>query len=138
MTSRQSDLRGKVITTDAPPPAGHYSQGLVHNGLVWVAGQTPRLPDGSRLGDEPFDVQARQTLRNVEAVAGAAGSSLRHALQVTVFMTDPEDRFIFDEVWCEFVSEPFPTRAVVQSDLPGFDIEVVAVCAIPTNSQIAH
>lgn len=130
MTSDEG--RSQVTTPEAPPPAGHYSQGLVHNGLVWVAGQTPRLPDGRRLGGEPFQVQARQTLRNVERVAEAGGSSLAHALQVTVFLTNPDDRFAFDEVWCEFVHEPFPTRAVVQSDLPGFDIEVVVVCAIPS------
>ena len=124
-------LRTPVSTPHAPPPAGHYSQGIVHDGLVWIAGQTPRLPDGTRLNGEPFDVQARQALRNLDAVAVAAGSSLTHALQVTVYLTDPDDRMVFDEVWCEFVSEPFPTRAVVQSDLPGFAVEVVAVCVIP-------
>jgi enamine deaminase RidA (YjgF/YER057c/UK114 family) len=121
----------QIVTDQAPPPAGHYSQGLVRDGLVWVAGQTPRLADGTRLNHEPFEVQARQALRNVDAVAAAAGSSLAHALQVTVFLVNPEDRFTFDEVWCEFVSEPYPTRAVVQSDLPGFALEVVAVCAVP-------
>ena len=130
MSARPVD-RTPVTTTDAPPPAGHYSQGLVHGGVVWVAGQTPRLPDGTRLDGQPFDVQARQALRNVQAVAAAAGSSLARALQVTVFLADPEDRFAFDEVWQEFVSGPFPTRAIVQSDLPGFAVEVVAVCAVP-------
>lgn len=123
--------RLQVTTRNAPQPAGHYSQGFVHHGLVWVAGQTPRLPDGTRLNDEPFEVQARQALRNVAAVAAAAGSSLAHALQVTVYLSDSEDRFVFDDVWCEFVNEPFPTRAVVQSNLPGFAVEVVAVCAVP-------
>ena len=127
--------REPVVTDQAPPPAGHYSQGLVRDGLIWIAGQTPRLPDGTRLNDEPFEVQARQALRNVEAVAAAAGSSLADALQVTVFLADPQDRFVLDEIWCEFADEPFPTRAVVQSGLPGFAIEIVAVCAIPNTDH---
>lgn len=49
---------------------------------------------------------------------------------MTVYLTDPDNRFAFDEIWREFVREPFPTRAVVQSDLPGFALEVVAVCAV--------
>lgn len=126
-----SSTRVPIVTPDAPEPAGHYSQGLVHNGLVWIAGQTPRLPDGTRLNDEPFEVQARQALRNVDSVALAAGSSLAQALQVTVFLDDPEDRFVFDDVWREFVEQPYPTRAIVQSGLPGFAIEIVAVCALP-------
>ena len=124
------EAAGRVVTDEAPAPAGHYSQGLIRDGVVWIAGQTPRLPDGTRLNDEPIEVQARQALANVDAVARAAGSSLANALQVTVFLTDPEDRFVFDDVWCEFVSEPFPTRSVVQSDLPGFAVEILAVCAI--------
>jgi 2-iminobutanoate/2-iminopropanoate deaminase len=80
------------------------------------------------MSDEPFAEHARQSLRNVDAVARAGGSSLAAALQVTVFLRDPEDRHVFDVVWREFVSEPFPARAVVQSDLPGFAVEVSAVC----------
>ncbi len=45
---------------------------------------------------------------------------------VTVFLADPADA---DRVWREFVREPFPARAVVQSDLPGFKLEVAAVVA---------
>jgi len=120
----------QLPTPQAPPPAGHYSQAIRHGDLVWVAGQTPRTPDGTRLNDRPFAEQARQTLRNIDAVARAGGSSLAHALQVTVFLADVEDRFVFDEVWTELVRDPFPARAIVQSDLPGFAVEVTAVCAV--------
>jgi enamine deaminase RidA (YjgF/YER057c/UK114 family) len=35
----------KVIQLpDAPRPAGHYSQAMVHHGLVYVAGQLPIDP----------------------------------------------------------------------------------------------
>lgn len=129
--STDRNWRRPIVTDAAPPPAGHYSQALVHGDLVWIAGQTPRLPDGTRLDHEDFVVQARQAVRNVDQVARAAGSSIANALQVTVFLTDPEDRFSFDDVWSEFVGEPFPTRAVVQSNLPGFAVEIVAVCSIP-------
>lgn len=32
----------KIIETDhAPIPGGHYSQGVVHNGVITVSGQLP-------------------------------------------------------------------------------------------------
>jgi len=34
----------KITTQKAPAPAGHYSQAIVHNGLVYVAGQLPINP----------------------------------------------------------------------------------------------
>ena len=35
-----------ISTPNAPAPAGHYSQAVVHNGLVYVAGQLPKLQGG--------------------------------------------------------------------------------------------
>lgn len=123
--------REPVRTSDAPPPAGSYSQAIQHHGLVWLAGQTPRTADGARLNNSSFEDQARQALRNTEAVAVAAGTSLQHAVSVTVYLRDPGRRMEFDDVWRDFVTVPYPARAIVQSDLPGFDIEISAVCAIP-------
>ncbi|MGP3970021.1 RidA family protein [Streptomyces sp. 6N223] len=118
----------RIITTaDAPPPAGTYSQAVCTGGLVHVAGQTPRLPDGTRLNSAPFESQARQTLANVEAIARAAGSSLAEAAFCTVYLTDVEQRGIVDSIWGEFVGAAAPARAMVQSNLPGFSIEVTAV-----------
>lgn len=126
-----ADPRTVVTTDQAPPPAGTYSQAIRVGELLFLAGQTPRLPDGTRLNDEPFEVQARQAMRNVAAVAEAAGTSWEHAVSVTVYLADVEDRGVFDRVWGEFVSEPFPVRAVVGSDLPGFAVEISAVLAVP-------
>lgn len=125
--SPPDDGRRSVRTPDAPPPAGTYSQAIIAGGFVFVSGQTPRLPDGTRLTGSPFDVQARQALRNLEAVARSAGSSLRHATMVTVYLRDPGNRTIFDEVYREFVGSPFPARAIVQSELFGMEVEITAV-----------
>lgn len=121
----------RVIQTElAPPPAGKYSSAMVHGGLLYIAGQTPRRNDGTRLNDAPFAQQALQALDNVEQLAKAAGTSLRRGLSVTVFLTDPADRTAFDKIWAAYVEPPYPTRAIVQSDLPGFAIEIQAVIAI--------
>lgn len=125
-TARHGDRR-VIVTADAPPPAGTYSQAVCGGGLLHIAGQTPRLPDGTRLNDASFEVQARQTLRNVDAVARAAGTSLAEASFCTVYLVDTGERALFDEIWSEFVSDGPPARAVVQSDLPGFAIEIAAV-----------
>jgi 2-iminobutanoate/2-iminopropanoate deaminase len=120
-----------VSTSDAPPPAGTYSQAVIAGGFVFVSGQTPRLPDGTRLAGSPFDVQTRQALHNLEAVARSAGSSLRRATMVTVYLRDPDNRAEFDEIYREFVADPLPARAIVQSDLFGMELEVSAILLAP-------
>lgn len=118
----------KAYTSDrAPLPAGAYSVAVEAGGLIFLAGQTPRDRDNVRHGDKPFEVQARMTLDNLEAAANAAGSSLKDAVRVGVFLRNPADAKAFDAIYREYVGDPLPARTLVQSSLVGFDIEVDAV-----------
>ena len=52
------------ITTDAAPAAGgHYSQAVVHNGFVFVAGQLAFVPGQKEHRPGPIVEQTEQTLR---------------------------------------------------------------------------
>jgi 2-iminobutanoate/2-iminopropanoate deaminase len=120
--------RVAVVTDQAPAPAGTYSQAIIAGGLVHLAGQLPKLPDGTRIEDAPFADQARAVLTNLEAVAVAAGSSLRHAVKVTVFLNDPLQAGAFDAIFATFIGEPPPARTTVQSSLArGAAVEVDAI-----------
>lgn len=124
-----------INTSAAPPPAGTYSQAVAAGGLVFLAGQTPRLASGERRNDAAFPEQARMTLRNLEAVAQAAGLTLAHTAMLTVFLRNPADAAAFDAVWCEVAPDVRPARAIVQSDLPGFALEVTAILAPTTEAR---
>ena len=49
-----------IFSSNAPAPGGHYSQAVVHNGLVYVAGQLPITPAGAKLTGAPVEAQAEQ------------------------------------------------------------------------------
>lgn len=113
---------------ELPPPAGTYSAAFRAGGLVFLSGQTPRDKDNVRHGDKPFAVQVRMTLDNLECAARAAGLTLRDAVRVGVFLRDPANQAKeFDRIYADYVGKPPPARTLVQSDLPGFDIEVDAI-----------
>jgi len=67
-------------------PGGHYSHACVANGMVYVSGQLPIGPDGTKLADAPFEAQARQVLDNVAAALAAAGSGIDRLVQVRVYV----------------------------------------------------
>jgi reactive intermediate/imine deaminase len=113
----------------APAPAGPYSQATAGGGFVFLAGQGPTAPDGTRING-PFEEQARQTFANLEALAEAAGGSLSDAVRVGVYLRDMADFATMNEVYREFFREPFPARTTIQSDLPGFAIEADAILLI--------
>ncbi|WP_406003829.1 RidA family protein [Streptomyces sp. NBC_00829] len=92
----------------------------------------PRHPSGERMTDEePFTLQARQTLDNLQAVALAAGGSLHHAVKVNVYLRDAARKGDFDEVYRAYVGDPPPARTLTQTDLPGIAIEIDAVLHLP-------
>jgi 2-iminobutanoate/2-iminopropanoate deaminase len=111
---------------DAPGPGGAYSHAVRAGDTIYLAGQVPQDP---RTGEraEGFEEQARQAFRNLEAAARAAGSTLADAVRVGVYLRDMSDFAAMNQVFAEFVPEPSPVRTTVQSDLPGFAIEVDAV-----------
>jgi 2-iminobutanoate/2-iminopropanoate deaminase len=118
-----------IETQSAPPPGGAYSQAVAAGDLVFLSGQGPFRPSGEKL-EGSFEEQARQTFQNLAAVAEAAGGSLADAVRVGVFLRDMANFPAMNDLYREFFTEPLPARTTVQSNLPGFEIEVDAVLLI--------
>jgi len=115
--------------TTMAAPGGHYSHAVAAGGLVFVAGQLPIAPDGTKLADVSFEAQARQVLDNVAHALAAAGSSVDKLVQVRVYVTDIADWPEFNAIYAQWAGPARPARAVVP--VPrlhyGFKIEVEAV-----------
>ncbi len=119
-----------IATTRAPAPAGHYAQAVAAGGFVFVSGQTPRAPDG---GYTPADAAAETalTLRNLAAVAEAAGASLRDVVQVTAYLAGQEHLAAFNAAYAEAFGEHRPARTTVVAGLREVKVEVDAVLCLP-------
>ena len=89
-----------------------FSQAVVANGRVEVAGQVGLGPDFSIPDD--IEGQARNAFTNLKNVLEAAGSSLRHVLHLTQYFTDIRDARAVDKVFVEFFPDNYPARTVVQ------------------------
>lgn len=115
-------------------PGGHYSHAAAGAGLVFIAGQLPVTPDGRRLGDAPFEAQARQVLANVQAALEAAGTSVQQLLQVRVYLTDIEQWGAFNTIYAEWAGAHRPARAVVPVPALHFglmiEVEAVAMAGV--------
>jgi 2-iminobutanoate/2-iminopropanoate deaminase len=121
-------MNARAVRSDgAPTPTGTYSQGIACGSLVFLSGQTPRDLDGHRLSHLSFEAQARVAMDNLKAVAESAGLSLGNAVKVTVYLRDPSNTAVFDEVYRDYISEPWPARTLVQSNFIGFELEVDAI-----------
>lgn len=119
-----------VQTADAPAAIGPYSQAVVHNGLVYTAGQIPLDPATGEMVDGDVAAQTERVLLNLRAVVEAAGSSLDRVIKTTVFLRDMNDFAAMNEVYARFFGAQRPARSTVQAArLPRdarVEIEVIA------------
>jgi 2-iminobutanoate/2-iminopropanoate deaminase len=123
-------MKKKAISTDnAPAAIGPYSQGIVVGDLLFTSGQLPLDPETGKLSTGSITEQAHLALKNLKAIAEAAGTSLAATVKTTVFLADITDFQAVNAVYAEYFSTPFPARSAFQvAALPlGARLEVEAV-----------
>jgi reactive intermediate/imine deaminase len=102
-----------VSTDRAPAARGHYSQAIVHGGLVFVAGQLPVVPEDPERRLPDFEAQAEQVLSNVGAILETAGSGVERILKATVYIADIAHWPAFNAVYARRLGDHRPARTVV-------------------------
>jgi 2-iminobutanoate/2-iminopropanoate deaminase len=122
----------KIQIEGTPIPKGHYSQGIVHNNLIYVSGQLPMNLATGEIENGLIEAQTELALLNVEAVLLAAGSDLNHVVQMTIYISDMELWSRVNEVYARVLGEHRPARAIVPvKDLHfGTKIEIQAIAAV--------
>jgi 2-iminobutanoate/2-iminopropanoate deaminase len=122
----------RVVTLKAPQPAGHYSQAIIHNGIVYVSGQLPIAPETGQKILGSIEEQTQQVLKNISAILDAADSNLNRVLKTTVYVADITLWDKVNEVYSNFFGNHRPARCVVPTkELHfGFKIEMDAIAAV--------
>lgn len=121
-----------ISTPGAPTPAGHYSQAVVHDGLVFVSGQLPIDPATRAPVTGSIEEQTEVVLRNLVAILEAAGSGVDKVLKTTVYVSNIELWGRVNATYAAFFGEHRPARAVVPTrDLHfGCLVEIDAIAAV--------
>jgi len=121
--------REAISTTYAPGAVGPYSQAIRTGNLLFISGQ---LPIDMDTGVFPAAIgeQAKCCLRNLDAIAKEAGTSLQNAVKVTVFLTDMNDFAEVNAAYTEFFPDIPPARSCIAvAGLPkNAEIEIEAIC----------
>ncbi len=118
----------KIVTKNAPSPAGPYSQGISiplggAGNLIFVAGTLPLDPKTNTIVSTTIEEQTEQVLKNIEAILSEAGASLKNVVKTTVHLDNIGRIGRFNKTYEKFFSEPRPVRTTVGS-LMGPDIMV--------------
>lgn len=106
----------KIETKHAPAAIGPYSQGVEAGGIVFLSGQIPISPETGEVVPGGTEAQARQVLKNMEAVLAAAGCDFSDVVKTTVYLEDMDDFQAMNSVYAEYFNgEILPARVAVEA-----------------------
>ena len=128
--NKKEETMMKVVATEKAPKAlGPYSQGYVHNGIFYSAGQIPINPATGNVEAEGIIAQTEQVMKNLGAVLAAARTSYDKAIKTTCFLADMADFAAFNEVYARYFTEKPARSCVAVKTLPKnvlVEVEVIA------------
>ena len=117
-TACESESNGlkKVIATDQAPKAiGPYSQAILVDGTLYLAGQIALDPSSGKLVEGGIEVQTRRVMQNLNAVLNAAGYQFDDVVQTQVFLSNLNHYKAMNSVYATYFDERPPARAVVEA-----------------------
>lgn len=122
----------KIVATEKAPKAlGPYSQGYVHNGVLYTAGQIAINPEVNDVEATTIEAQAEQVCKNLGEVLKEAGTSFDNVLKTTCFLADMGDFAAFNEVYGKyFTSKPARSCVAVKTLPKGVLCEVELIAAV--------
>src|SRR5882762_1393537 len=122
-----------IQTRAAPLPKGNYSQAVRVGDLLFISGQLPLDSEGRLVSGTVAD-QAKQALSNIRAIVEAAGGTMAHLVQCTIYVSDITHWAEVDKVYGTFMTgvPVLPARAVVpvKEMHYGAHIEIQAIASL--------
>lgn len=104
-----------IISTDKAPAAiGPYSQAVKVGNLLFISGQIPIDPATGNIVEGDVQEQTKQSLKNIQAICEAAGTSLKNVVKTSVFVKDMNQFAKINETYGQFFKEDAPARACVE------------------------
>ncbi|MDL2212002.1 RidA family protein [Erysipelotrichaceae bacterium OttesenSCG-928-M19] len=122
----------KIIFSDKAPAAlGPYSHAVEANGILFVSGQVPLVPETGEIAEGGIVEQTKQSLANIDAILKEAGYTKYDVVRAGIFVSDMNDFPVVNEVYGDYFESHKPARATVEvARLPkdvGVEIDVIAI-----------
>jgi len=113
--SESNELKKVIATDQAPKAIGPYSQAILMDGTLYLAGQIALDPSSGKLVEGGIEVQTRRVMQNLNAVLDAAGYRFDDVVQTQVFLSNLNHYKAMNSVYATYFDERPPARAVVEA-----------------------
>lgn len=104
-------MKNVISTPRAPSAIGPYSQAIEVNGILYVSGQIPIVPETGKLIEGNITVQTEQVMKNIAEILKEAGYQFSDVVKSTCMLSDIADFKAMNEVYGRYYTENKPARA---------------------------
>lgn len=110
-----------------------FSDAVRVDNMLYLSGQVGNIPGEMQLVEGGLKAESRQIMQNIQKVLKANGSSLDHAVKLTIFIDDIAMWGEFNEVYKEFFPGKKPARSAFGAEglALGAAVEVECIAYIP-------
>lgn len=121
----------RVETKYSVRDGGHYTPGIIHNGVLYISGQLSINPETGKPAEGTVTDEARQALKNLDTVLAAAGVPKENVIQCRVYIPDVAYWGELNTAYAEYFGAHKPARVVVPSGplYGGCSVEIEAIAA---------
>jgi 2-iminobutanoate/2-iminopropanoate deaminase len=106
-----------------------YSPATKVGDLLFVSGQGPTDAAGD-LVHGTFEEEFARTLENLQRILQLAGSDLKHVVNVRSYVRDAANLPLYNRLYREYFSEPYPSRTTLTGCLPDFEFEIDCIAVV--------
>ena len=125
-------MKTPISTEKAPSAIGPYSQGINHQGTLYISGQIGLVPGDKAISSTEISEQIDQVFANIEAILSEIDSTLDDILKLNIYLTDLAHFDLVNKKMSQIFNPPYPARATVEvSSLPKgaiVEIDAIAKC----------
>jgi 2-iminobutanoate/2-iminopropanoate deaminase len=113
-----------INTLKAPAPIGPYSQAVSANGMLYVSGQIPIIPETGEMESGGIKKETAQVMKNLGAILNEAVLDFSNVVKTSIFVANMDDFGAVNEVYGQNFTDNPPAR------------ETVAVKTLPKNVNV--
>lgn len=110
-----------------------FAEAVIVGNMIYLSGQVGNKPGVMAVVEGGIEAETRQTMDNIQRVLEANGSSLDHAVKLTVMMADMSEWPAMNEVYKEYFPNHFPARSAFGATALalGAKLEIECMAVIP-------
>ncbi len=113
-----------INTPNAPAPIGPYSQAVQANGMLFISGQIPIIPETGEVEVANIEAEAHQVMKNLQAILTAANLEFNAVAKTTILLSSMDLFARVNTVYGSYFTDNFPAR------------ETFAVKGLPKNVNV--